>query len=207
MTFASGYEFRVAQHITNTTTSLLWNEADRALIEAAASEYLQCYSGITQNVKDPPASEKSKHFGLLDDLTKLLRDDNLPNRVRLAFLNAMDLLHLSIASCHSNPGLSISLAVVALEAGADCFFSGSKYTQFLSAEEQTNLNKVAGFKQQFQDNYNCILTSEDNKVVSLMTGATKSFFSERYYTKRKFLRFCEKFAPSTIWNDPARHPY
>ncbi len=96
---------------------------------------------------------------------------------------------------------------MALEAGADCCLSGSKYTQYLSAEAKTSLNKVAGLKQQFQNNYNCALTSEDNKVVSLMTGATKRLFSERYYAKRKFLRFCEKFAPSTIWNDLARHPY
>jgi hypothetical protein len=69
---------------------------------------------------------------------------------------------------------------MALEAGADCCLSGSKYTQFLSAEAKTNLSKVAGFKQQFQNNYNCALTSKENKVVSLMTGAAKSLFSERY---------------------------
>ena len=44
-------------------------------------------------------------------------------------------------------------------------------------------------------------------MISDLVGNTKTLYKERFYTKRKFLLFCEDFAPYREWDALARYPY
>jgi hypothetical protein len=207
MTFVSGYEFRVAKHTTNIAAVAHWSSNNQPALYAAAAEHLLSYSGISATGKSPPKEEKRDHILALNHVMTLLRNERLPQKVRYAFLSAMDVLHLSIVQAGLNPGLSVSLAVVSIEAGADCFFSGRSYKSFLKTEEQSDLDSATSFKQAFVEKHKGLLSDEEAKTVDLLVGKTKSFYKNSFYTKRKFLLFCEEHAPYQLWDALARHPY
>lgn len=207
MTFATGYEFRVARHTNSLTAIIHWRSNNQAALVAAAAEHLLCEAGITANSKNPPAQEKHAHFAMLDHVTGLLRDVRLPNNVRHAFLNAMDVLHIAISCFHGNPGLAVSLSVASIEAGAECFF-GKDRSQLLNEKETGEIKAADSLGKALKKNYKEMLSKEDFDFIGTLVGNTKTLYHEqRHYTLRKFLVFCDKFAPFHLWDELARHPY
>ena len=206
MTFVSGYEFRVSKHVTNASTTAHWHSSNQRLLAAAAAEHLLCYSGITANFRNPPAQEKLAHAEALNYITGLLRDVRLLENVRHAFLNAMDILHIAISYVHNNPGLAVSLSVASIEAAADCFFGKDK-SRLLKADEREQIEAAARFAKGIKEKCNELLSEDELDLISDLVGNTKTLYKERFYTKRKFLLFCEDFAPYREWDALARHPY
>ena len=207
MTFVSGYEFKVSKHLTNVSAPAHWHAKSQHPLAAAAAEHLLCNSGITTNAKNPPAEEKQAHIEALDYITGLLRDERLPDNVRHAFLNAMDVLHIAIFCAHDNPGLAISLSVASVEAGADCF-CGKDRSKLLNADEVGDIKAAESLGKVFMDKHREALSKEDLALIGKLVGNTKTLIhDQRHYTKRKFLLFCEKFAPYPLWDTLARHPY
>lgn len=207
LTFVSGYEFRVSKHSNNVSAPAHWHAKSQHPLAAAAAEHLFCNSGITTNAKNPPAEEKQAHIEALDYITGVLRDERLPDNVRHAFLNAMDVLHIAISCANDNPGLAVSLSVASVEAGADCFY-GKDRSKLLNADEVGDIKAAESLGKVFMDKHREALSKEDLALIGKLVGNTKTLIhDQRHYTKRKFLLFCEKFAPYSLWDTLARHPY
>jgi len=207
LTFVSGYEFRVSKHSNNVSAPAHWYCKSEHPIAAAAAEHLLCNLGITANDKNPPAEEKLAHIQTLDYVTGLLRDGRLLDNVRHAFLNAMDVLHIAISCAHHNPGLAVSLSVASIEAGAECFF-GKDRSQLLKENEAGEIKAADSLGKAFKIKYKGLISKEESDSIGTLVGNTKTLYHEqRHYTMRKFLLFCEKFAPCHLWDALARHPY
>jgi hypothetical protein len=207
LTFVSGYEFRVSKHSNNVSAPAYWHANSQLPLAAAAAEHLLCNSGITANAKNPPAEEKQAHIQALDHVTGLLRDERLPDNVRHAFLNAMDVLHIAISCAQDNPGLAVSLSVASIEAGAECFF-GKDRSQLLNEKEAGEMKAADSLGKALKVNYKELLSKEESDFIGTLVGNTKTLYHEqRHYTMRKFLLFCDKFAPCDLWDELARHPY
>ena len=207
MTFISGYEFRVSKHSDNVSAPVHWHAQSQHPLAVAAAEHLLCNSGITANSKNPPVEEKQAHTKALNHITGLLRDERLPDNVRRAFLNAMDVLHIAISCAQDNLGLAVSLSVASIEAGADCFY-GKDRSRLLNASEAGEIKAAESLGRVFAEKYGKTLPKEDLELIGKLVGNTKTLIhDQRHYTKRKFLLFCENFAPYHLWNALARHPY
>lgn len=206
MTFVSGYEFRVSKHSNNVSAPAHWHAKRQDPLAVAAAEHLLCSSGITANAKNPPAEEKQAHIEALNYITGLLRDERLPDNVRRAFLNAMGILQIAISSAHDNPGLAVSLSVASIETGADCFF-GKDRSRLYNSSERQEMENAASLSKKIKATCKQLLSKDELELAGKLAGNTKQLYHERFYTKRKFLLFCEEYAPFVAWDALARHPY
>jgi len=118
----------------------------------------------------------------------------------------MELLARGISLKEVDHGLALSLTVAAIEAAADAQYMNLKSVDFLNQQEKEEVEQFRGLVHSLRDDHPA-LYKQHRSALRRIVNRTIDFFRNQFYSTRKFIRFVERYAPYTVWDSLARHPY
>jgi hypothetical protein len=118
----------------------------------------------------------------------------------------MELLARAISLQKADHGLALSLSVAAIESAADARYANLKPKEFFNQQEEEEIGKFRDFVHSLRDDNPGIYKKHKSALRRIVTR-TIDYFEKQFYSTRKFTRFVESYAPYSMWDSLARHPY
>jgi hypothetical protein len=118
----------------------------------------------------------------------------------------MELLARAITLKQVDHGLTLSLTVAAIEAAADAHFAETKPVEFLNQQENEEVERFRGLVHSLRGDHP-IFAKQHKSALKEIVSRTIGFYRIQFHSTRKFTRFVECYAPFTVWDSLARHPY
>ena len=203
LTFITGYRFGFA---INIPSHKLLNQLTEEQKRLAGLEMPLMTPGNRSNHIVPSVSDYDQYISTLHRLTASLKSPQLESGKRDQILRSMELLARAITLKQVDHGLTLSLTVAAIEAAADAHFAEIKPVEFLNQQENEEVERFRGLVHSLRGDHP-IFAKQHKSALKEIVSRTIGFYMIQFHSTRKFTRFVEYYAPFTIWDSLARHPY